>query len=526
MPSPPIKHPQLTRHNQSQPPSTKPAADPSAASAANLYLPCSIIPVSRVRNTRRTQAESERGRGLVVATINVANEVLDEVLGNSATDRPVLDGSLTTWEAVPAEARGRILDALDDRRVLEAAIPEGFAQALGMYPEAPGSWLIDRWRSRAAFRIDPADAERGLAAVVVASLSGRETVATNAKMLGLRGVVVAGKISFGADVVMVDLLPRWPDALSDDERRLVEASARATFGAMSAMMLEDEGSQRLAWAKRFWRSNWCLYPCRTMEEGVVAPDAETVNNALVALGERVEEQWARFESAAIAADPDLFDPDRFEVLAGLVARSLRIVGTALRSPAGWTLEHSGASLRALVETLITITWLTSREQPEMYTQFKNFGRGRLKLLKLHWEEFADTLEEVPPAVRRTIDDLDQLVNQDIDEEFQNIDLGGSFSGIDTRKMAYEVGLEADYRLGFAPSSSDAHGEWGHLDRYVLTRCVNPTHRWHRVPRESLAPSFNPEVADSMLGLTERIVERFVEAMPRPSADSSIDENES
>lgn len=120
---------------------------------------------------------------------------------------------------------------------------------------------------------------------------------------------------------------------------------------------------------------------------------------------RANDQWEAFEAAAIAADPDLYDPDRFEVLTGLTARSLRIATSAIHSPAEWTLEHSSASIRALIETLITVTWLTARDELVMYSRFKDYGRGRLKLLKLHWEEFADSVDDVPAAVQGYIDDL-------------------------------------------------------------------------------------------------------------------------
>ena len=463
--------------------------------------------------------EIDRGRSTVVATMNLVNEVLDEVLGDSAADRAVFDGSLTSWESLPPQTREAILDALTDRGVHDLVIPDTFAQALGMYPGAPGSWLAERWRARDGFRVDPEVAERALAPVIVASMSGRDTVGTQTKMLNFRALLIAEKIKFSFEIETVHLLTRWPDELTDDERARVESFVRASFGATSVMVLDEEGSRRLAWARTFWRSNWRLYPCRVADEGGDDFDQESMMLKVTEFVNRANDQWEAFEAAAIAADPDLYDPDRFEVLTGLTARSLRISSSAIHSPAEWTLEHSSASIRALIETLITVTWLTAREDPVMYSRFKDYGRGRLKLLKLHWEEFADSVDDVPAAVQGHIDDLDRMVNQDIDEEFQNIDLGGSFSGLDTRKMAIEVGLDREYRLGFAPSSSDAHGEWGHLDRYVLTRCVNPIHRWHRVPRQSIVPAIKPAVMASMLDLTDRVIDRFISTIRRPVDES-------
>lgn len=459
----------------------------------------------------------DRGRSLVVATLRAANRILDEVIGNAVEDRTVLDGSLTAWESVPLDARAPILAALAERDVHDLAVPEAFAQVLGMYPGAPGEWLISRWRDRSGFRVDPAVAERSLSPVIVAGADGRDQVATHAKMVALHGIVMAGKVKFARSIETVELLPLWPDHLDDDQRALVESFVRASFGAMAGMVYDDDVHGRLKWAQRFWRSNWDIYPCRVAEGGSDNVDAQEIRAVVAEFAERANGMWVRFERAASVADPDLYDPDRNEVLTGLAARALRVASAAINSPAEWTLEHSASSIRSVVESLITLTWLTEREDSDMYRRFKDYGRGHLKLQKLHWEQFADTLDEVPEAVKETISDLSVIVNQDLDEEFQNIDLGGSFSGIDTRKMAYEVGLERDYRLVFAPTSSDAHGEWGHLDRYVLSRCLSPTHRWHRIPRQSIVPAVVPQVISALLDLADRVIDRYVDVIGAPTS---------
>ena len=73
---------------------------------------------------------------------------------------------------------------------------------------------------------------------------------------------------------------------------------------------------------------------------------------------------------------------------------------------------------------------------------------------------------------------------------------------------------------FAPSSADAHGEWAHLDRYALSRCVNPTHRFRRVPRKENVPSIQPAVVESMIDLAHQIVERYCEQIGNAPATRS------
>ena len=100
-----------------------------------------------------------------------------------------------------------------------------------MYPAAPGSWIAARCRARDGFRVDPEVAERALAPVIVASVSGRDTTGTQTKMLNFRALLIAEKIKFSFEIETVHLLARWPDELTDDERARVESFVRASFGA-------------------------------------------------------------------------------------------------------------------------------------------------------------------------------------------------------------------------------------------------------------------------------------------------------
>ena len=98
------------------------------------------------------------------------------------------------------------------------------------------------------------------------------------------------------------------------------------------------------------------------------------------------------------------------------------------------------------------------------------------------------------------------------KEFQDIDLGGTFSGVDLRRMAHEAGLERDYRLVLAPSSADFHGEWGHMARYALATCINPAHRLHRIPREDIRLGLSPSVMQLAIDFGGRVVDAYIAAI--------------
>lgn len=463
------------------------------------------------------EPDLDDGRRIFIACHDGLNRVLDDLLENKAEDRPVFDGSLTAWEAVPAHVRDSVLASLLAEDMYEIFVPRRFAHVLGMYPSAPGRWLIGSWLERDDFSIDPTIAETTLAGVIRESAHGQSPVATHAKAFYLRGLVLGRKISIARDMVAFDLVPKWPNDLTEEERARVESIMRAMFGASRGAeqaSRDDGGGDDLSaiWAQEFWRSNWRLYPCHTARPEWLDGDND-LSQLIPEFESRAHGMWEQFDRVAVQTDPDLFDPDRYEVLTGIVARALRIATSAVHSPPDWTQEHSAPRLRSLYEALILVSWLDYRNDPDLYTRFKEFGRGRLKLQKLHFEEFVDSLEAVPPEIAHQLDVLESLVNQDLDEEFQNIDLRGNFAGIDMRKMADEVGLGLEYRLGFAPSSSDAHGEWTHLDRYALTRCTNPTHRWHRVARQELVHSVDPSVVDALLVIGQRVLDVYCDVIP-------------
>ena len=54
-------------------------------------------------------------------------------------------------------------------------------------------------------------------------------------------------------------------------------------------------------------------------------------------------------------------------------------------------------------------------------------------------------------------------------------------------MAEECNLLRYFRLIYQPASSDIHGDWSSIRNVNLTRCMNPLHRFHRIPQR-LEPS--------------------------------------
>ena len=58
---------------------------------------------------------------------------------------------------------------------------------------------------------------------------------------------------------------------------------------------------------------------------------------------------------------------------------------------------------------------------------------------------------------------------------------GSWSGLNTRKMAEEAGFIDFYNYVYQPFSGVAHSNWAHISMFNTVPCENPAHRSHRAP---------------------------------------------
>jgi hypothetical protein len=443
----------------------------------------------------------------------ILDAIADALPPLTEEDPLIIKGTLTSLEALPEELRRSALAALDEKGLYDLAVPEGFAHCLGMYSDAPGQWLLAPWKER-GIPVDWEIAHRHLKSVIRACADGRSLASTAAKHVYFRAYARAGRLHFSSAVETVKLLSRYPDGLSEDELNRVDAFVRAGFLAMIKMG-DDIVERRMVWAKAFWRKNWTIFPCTPeVATPTTIDDEKHDHEGLRAFAEtlktRKTELETRFLEKAQRTDPDLYLPDRFEVLTGLVARSLRLLAGAIQSPLLWTDEYGTPLLRSIVEAKIVFHWLVARNDASLFTAFKEYGRGHLKLLALHVREYLSTMNTPPPALVEYAEALGREVNDEISEEFQEIDLGTSFAGVTIREMSIEVGLKRDYDLIYSPASSSTHGEWTALDRYALERCANPTHMWHRVPRRSRPLMVGEGLAEFLVGQVAQIVDHYVQ----------------
>lgn len=453
---------------------------------------------------------------------DAVEEVLKEQYGDMDTvPKDVhFNGTLVSFDTIPEELRNDIVDRLKARYLYDRAFPIEFSVSLSRYPNPPGRWLWEHAVPEGGFSDEQQHAaERQLAKTIDDCWNGRNQHSTWAKM----GLTSAGFSSGRTHITsaMADdwgaLLPRYPFDLNEDETKRVESSMRAMYQAMSRLLPEEKRTDIDSWAKEFWRSNWALYGCMEDKDTpeVQSNDEKQMIEYHKQLQARFTHLTERFFKAS-SADPDLYNPVRHEVLSGIVSRNRRAVAIVLGNPMMWSSEHGSGTVRALVEARIVLAWLLHKNDPVLYVKFQEYGRGHLKLLKLHLEAYVDKQENASQELIANIADLDSIVNRDISEEFQNISIQPNFAGVSVRKMADDVGMADDYRFLFAPASSTFHGEWPALDQFALVQCKNPMHRGHRIVQKNDGVVIGSHLVNATLNELETLIELYEGGIGAPT----------
>jgi hypothetical protein len=454
-----------------------------------------------------------------------------------------VDGGLVAFESIPPRSRDAVIKALRYAGLAHVVASEGFINAIQLYEAPPGGWLVGL-SERDAAEPDRTLAEDYLSGAIATIADGRGRGGTAVKATVFRQLMLSGSIHFAAEGTPVEELKRYPGGVTDDERKRVESFIRASYGAFQGIATEQD-DDRVAWARQFWGANWTLFPCRedaggdptnvgsedeenapnkdqASDQGTASLDASSeatgaeetsADSDPDAIGEQIYGFWNEFLTLAYESDPQLYDPARHEVLSGLAAHGLRVTIAVAAHPGLWVGEFSAPLLRTAVEVLIDLAWFATDEGRDESAphRFKDFGRGRLKLVLLNFEDVAAKLG-TNPLVEEILETLDEEVNREIGENFQDISLEATFTGRDLRKMAMAAGVEPLYKLQLSPMSSVVHAEWPMLTRYAMRLCINPVHRLHWMPRTNLEPAVRPQAGAAALVIARQIVDLYRRAM--------------
>jgi hypothetical protein len=184
---------------------------------------------------------------------------------------------------------------------------------------------------------------------------------------------------------------------------------------------------------------------------------------------------------------DLSRHEIHEVVGGLVARQVTLANQLAASPGIWNGAIASLVLRTMADTHLTLAWILGSME-ERARQYILYGLGQEKLLVEHQKESlrADGKDEKEnPAIKAR----EAWINSQKFTFLTEVNVG-SWSELDTRKIAEATNNLDLYRFCYQPFSSSTHSMWQHVSRYNLQQCETPLHKYHYIPVDR---DFTPDI---------------------------------
>ena len=383
-------------------------------------------------------------------------------------------GFISDFSLIPENRRDEFFDK--NSEIIEELFLNVIGRSLAFYPESAASWLIKEEFLKIGGSLNP-DVELGFLGKLVEKLiPAKDETAGRLRTLPFGRIMKNGKLCFPEDFPLVSLLTKYPNQCNDDEKYKVESFARMT---VNTYYQENDLYEDRNWPKYFWRHNFDLKACKpfyiplTTDNLVTEPQFNLIQKLI---DENYSIIYNYFSVLPMKMQCDLYNPIKDEILFGLFSRVLRLYCFFIEVPTLWARDIGGIFLRCMVDTAITFVYLAKCGTDEEFRKFKEYGQGQEKLLMLHMQDNYPNSESIDG---RTFEKISEDLGG-FNVELLDIELG-HWTKKDTRRLATEAGMLDFYRMIYSPTSGDLHGNWINLKNTSLCHCLEPLHRYHRLP---------------------------------------------
>ena len=313
--------------------------------------------------------------------------------------------------------------------------------------------------------------------------------ATDCRWLMVAAHAVAGKLSIKRGLLVAEDIRAYPDLPSGREGSTIRALE-------IALSNPPGGAVDRTWPQTFWQTSWDKTPCieSTQRFSLPSIDPKVTRDAVTDLREKLQRHW---EQTHVTTGIDA----RHDAVFGMGWFCIRILEEMLSVGIGTSI-HGRLGLRTVLEVFVNLTYLLRKDDPAIWTEWRQYGAGQAKLNSLR---FAEVIE--PPKYIDT-DALDLIASEDIWEEFLTMNVA-SWSGQDLRTLSQEAGLQDLYDRYYSWTSGYAHGMWGAVRESGFQVCGNPLHRFHRYPTRL----FLQDTVDDAAMLVDKIMACIDSAYP-------------
>ena len=177
------------------------------------------------------------------------------------------------------------------------------------------------------------------------------------------------------------------------------------------------------------------------------------------------------------------DSETYEAIGGLLSRQATLTIYLSVSPSIWNGHIAPLVLRSMTDAHITLSWIL-KSPTERAKKYILYGLGQEKLFIEHLK--ADPSSKSKGG-KRLIEIKESWLNSQRFDFLTEVNVG-NWAEINTRQMAKESNCEGLYKYAYSPFSGVVHNMWQHISRYNLKYCINPLHKYHRVPTILEAPT--------------------------------------
>jgi len=309
---------------------------------------------------------------------------------------------------------------------------------------------------------DPSSAWEQIAEAVSKCLFHQSETSTDIRWLKVRFLIIQHRLHIPENLEMkADEILEFPNR--GDMR-----SVRPSIRAMERVTADTQLIAQSEWPANFWRECFESTPCLGRK---ITPPNDSFPH------DQVNETWAKIYVALVQHCMGTITTtsidERHEGAFGLALYGLTLLASLFRPHS--TRPGGRIILRALVETYLTMAYLVKKDNATLWKTYRAYGGGQAKLAFL---KLVDT-KDLPRYVE--LETLETLANEDVWQEFLEIDLG-HWANKDLRRMSEEVGVKQIYDKYYNWPSSFVHAQWPAVRNTVFDQCLNPLHRLHRIPR--------------------------------------------
>jgi len=328
--------------------------------------------------------------------------------------------------------------------------------------------------------------------------------ATDCRWVKILCLALGNKLKF-SDRDKADKILNYPIV---GDMREIRPSIRAMEIGQAIMSSGDSN-----WSKNFWKDNYEMTDC--IPEEVVSKKIEKLQEDLSLQIKNKREHYLK-EIKKVRQDiiNKFFEVGNSDLdLRKEAVFGLGLYGLVLFSEINiYTGTHSltgRIALRSLIEIYISLEYLLKKEvtEPRIWTDFYEYGKGQSKLIYLKYKENNFNSSSVD------LNEIELLLNEDTWLEFTEINLG-QWGSTDLRKMSEEANIKEIYDKYYSYTSGYVHGTNFAIRESIYQRCLNPLHRFHRLPIFDL--SLMPTVIPDSVEIVNKIIDCLSKAYPKIS----------